>query len=122
MTLARINRKRLYSVCVGSRTTTAQWREYLHLSKLGLVDILDSGREWGQMFGVSTRDVEPTPKGRVLATELVLTDKDAWLTAQRHAEDYVKNRSRRCLCGECDAVFGAWRTAGYEWTPMKRAS
>jgi hypothetical protein len=116
MTLARINRKRLYSICVGSRTTTAHWREYLHLSKLGLVNILDSGREWGHMFGVSSRDVEPTAKGRALAKELILTDRDAWQVAQKHAEHFASGQNRStCCCGECNEIRNVWRDNGYTW-------
>jgi len=115
--LTRAMRYALYDVCSGARMTTARWREYLPLSKRGLVDILDSGRAFGQLFGMSTRDVEPTSKGRELARELVKSDVDAWATAIAHAEHgRAKFPNRRmCMCGPCLAVCNVWRDAGYVW-------
>lgn len=116
-------RRLLYDVVRGSRTTTQHWRDYLPLSRRGLVDILDSGREWGRLFGVSTRDVEATPAGRALAAELGPGDLRAWAEALEHAQLYASGKSRQtCVCGPCGAVWSAWRAAGYTWTPPNRAA
>lgn len=84
---------------------TDKWRTYAALSAKGLATIHDTGKAWGAMFGVSTRDVELTEAGRELYVTL-LEETDLWSsTAVSHRPILALARPTRCFCWACVAEF-----------------
>lgn len=91
----------LYSGKIG----TPKWRDYSALSRGGYANILESGRDWGLIFGASTRDVELTERGRAVA-ELLVEEVAFWQpTAERHRPRLCLARPQRCFCWACATEF-----------------
>ena len=103
--LTKTEKLLLLEIAVGSRTTTAQWRPYVPLSNLGLVDV-DKGdaAAWSSIWGVVCATVELTDAGRAVVADL---DRDVSLWhADANAHVGKGDRGGRCHCSRCAA---AWR-------------